>query len=364
MAEPLANLYSPAFFDKFTTTLLEEYPSFDQEGFLNIIYDAKWSERSLKERMRHITRSIHPLLPSDYQEAIAILKKIAPKCKGLEYLFFSDYVELYGQEFWAVSMDAFEHFTPSSSAEFAVRPFIEGQPQKMMAQMLKWTKSDNVHLRRLASEGCRPRLPWGKALQIFKDDPTAILPILEALKDDSEIYVQKSVANNLNDISKDHPLLVTQLVTKWHGQSKQTDWIIKHGCRGLLRKSNPDILALLGFMKAPQIHIDALQLDQSTLAIGESLQFSFTIVPTTQQSQKLRIEFAIDYMKANGKTSRKLFKISDYIFEGSSRTYTRNHAFKNLTTRKHYPGQHQLAIIINGQEYEHSPFTLTNEQNK
>ncbi|GEK33615.1 DNA alkylation repair protein [Kurthia sibirica] len=358
MAEPLANLYSPAFFESFTATLIEEYPMFDQDAFLTAIYDEQWSKRSLKERMRHITLSLKPLLPTDYSQSITLLKAIAPKCRGLEYLFFSDFVEVYGQEDWATSMDAFEHFTVSSSAEFAVRPFIERQPQKMMAQMLQWSESDNEHIRRLASEGCRPRLPWGKTLVAFKEDPSPILPILDRLKDDVAVYVQKSVANNLNDISKDHPELIKKIATDWYGHSKRTDWIIKHGCRGLLRNSHAEVFALFGFVATPAVTIADFQIAHHTLAIGATLPFSFTIVPTSPIKQKLRIEFAIDYMKANGKTSRKLFKISDFTFAGTARTYTRNHSFQNRTTRKHYVGAHQVAIIINGIEFAVLPFSL------
>ncbi|XRD23614.1 hypothetical protein AABM34_13875 [Lysinibacillus fusiformis] len=228
----------------------------------------------------------------------------------------------------------------------------------MMDQMLKWVNHANPHIRRLASEGCRPRLPWASALGIYKLDPSPILPILNLLKQDPSVYVQKSVANNLNDIAKDHPELVKRLAREWHGESSITDWIIKHGCRGLLRKGDAEVLFLFGFDNSPDVTIHELALGKVRLAIGQTLDFAFTIQTTSTAPQKLRIEYAIDFVKANGATSRKLFKITERTFEKESHRYTRNHHFKDLTTRKHYPGQHKLAVIINGKELATTEFCV------
>jgi 3-methyladenine DNA glycosylase AlkC len=207
----------------------------------------------LKQRIRHVSASLRLTLPTSYSEALSVLIQIAPQCRGVEYLFFPDFVEVYGLDNWTDSIPALERFTLFSSSELSVRPFIVQDPVRMMDQMLQWAIHPDHHIRRLASEGCRPRLPWAVALDIFKVDPSPIMPILEQLKRDSSIYVQKSVANNLNDISKDHPEQIKQLARVWYGENLQTDWIVKHGCRGLLRKGDPDVLSLFGFATSPDV---------------------------------------------------------------------------------------------------------------
>ena len=237
------------------------YPAFQADAFVCDIMDETWAALELKARMRRITVSLGKHLPSDYEQALGILDKVIASYpvgivdSGL--LYFPDFVEVYGQNerHWDLSMAALERYTPYSTAEFAVRPFIIGHEARMMAQMAVWAGHDNEHVRRLASEGCRPALPWGQALNSFKEDPAPVLRILEKLKADPSLYVRKSVANNLNDISKTHPALIAQLARDWYGQSEHTDWIVKHGCRTLLKKGNRDGLRNFGFADADCVQI-------------------------------------------------------------------------------------------------------------
>lgn len=359
MGDTFAGKYNLDFFNKFTAIVKLKYPAFDSTKFLNLIYDASWEQKQLKQRIRHISASLRLTLPMSYSEALSVLIQIAPQCIGVEYLLFPDFVEVYGLDDWTDSIPALERFTLFSSSEFAVRPFIVQDPVRMMDQMLQWAIHPDHHIRRLASEGCRPRLPWAMALDIFKVDPSPIMPILEQLKRDSSIYVQKSVANNLNDISKDHPEQIKQLARVWYGENHQTDWIVKHGCRGLLRKGDPDVLSLFGFVTSPDVTIRGLMLDEEMLAIGQSLNFSFSIRTNSSVTQLLRVEYGIDFVKSNGTTSRKLFKITEHNYDNVERKYVRTHHFKDLTTRKHYPGKHRLSVIINGKELATTDFYVT-----
>ncbi|MGN4447591.1 DNA alkylation repair protein [Bacillus cereus group sp. MYBK79-1] len=359
MGDTFAGKYNLDFFNQFIDIVKLKYPTFDSTKFLNLIYDDRWEQKQLKQRIRHISTSLQLTLPVSYSDALEVLAQIAPQCKGVEYLFFPDFVEVYGLDDWTNSIPALERFTPFSSSEFAVRPFIVQDPVRMMDQMLQWASHPDHHIRRLASEGCRPRLPWAMALNIFKADPSPIMPVLEKLKRDSSVYVQKSVANNLNDISKDHPEMIKQLASNWYGESLQTDWIVKHGCRGLLRKGDPDILSLFGFGISPDVTVSALSLDKAALAIGQTLNFSFSIRANSSVPQRLRVEYAIDFVKANGTTSRKLFKITERNYNKVEQPYVRNHHFKDLTTRKHYPGKHRLSVIINGKELAATDFHVT-----
>lgn len=359
MAELLKDRYfQPVFFDKLVKEISTIYPLFDAEKFLKLLYVEDWDSKELKARMRHASQCLHQILPANYPEAVDVMKLVAPKFNDFDAMLFPDFVEVFGTNDWNTSMEALELFTQYSSAEFAIRPFIEKYFDKTMAKMLEWSTHTNYHVRRLASEGCRPRLPWASPLRMLKKDPKAILPILENLKADETDYVRRSVANNLNDIVKDHPEAVIKIAKRWFGEGKSTNWIVKHACRTLLKQGNLEVLEIFGFQNASKVKVDSLRLATNQLKIGEELKFSFTIYP--DQDAKLRVEYGIDYVKANGKTSRKIFQISEaeYITQ-EFRSFEKKQSFKNMTTRKHYPGKHTLAIIVNGLEKVTIDFELS-----
>jgi 3-methyladenine DNA glycosylase AlkC len=273
--------------------------------------------------------------------------------------FFPVFVELYGQdeENWDVSIAALERYTPYASSEMAVRPFIIKHEDRMMAQMYVWSKHENELVRRLACEGCRPALPWAPALNSFKKDPTPILPILEQLKTDSSVWVQKSVANNLNDISKTHPDLVVKLAKNWYGKNEHTDRIVKHGCRTLLKKGNREALAIFGCDDVVSVDVYEFTLGAASVSIGEDITFSFAV--STKEATKVRLEYGVDYVKSNGKRNRKIFKISEIsLKENEKKYYTRKHSFADVSVRKHYPGIHSITLIVNGVERGKLDFKL------
>lgn len=213
---------------KLAIALHSVYPEFATDEFSRLVLDPDWPNRELKQKMRHITICLKQTLPDNYEAAIRILEQIAPQFIGFIALSFSDFAECYGMDDWDISMKALSVFTSSCTSEFAVRPFLDKDPEQAMNYFYQWASDENEQIRRLSSEGYRPRLPWGMALRKFKKNPSPIIPILEKLKDDPSEYVRKSVANNLNDISKDHPEIVLNLCERWKGQSKETDRIILH----------------------------------------------------------------------------------------------------------------------------------------
>ncbi len=356
MPEPLKNLYNETFFHQLSKELTKAYRLFDQQSFIKSIFDNDWASKALKQRMRHITQTLHKHLPDNYRTALEILKTVSSKFSGFEYMFFPDFVEIYGLDDWENSLPALAHFTKYSSSEFAVRPFIIQNEDRMMKQMAKWAKNSHPHIRRLASEGCRPRLPWARDLPNFKQNPAAVIDILETLKNDSSEYVRRSVANNLNDISKDHPELIIAIAQKWIGDNPLTDWIVKHACRTLLKSGDTTALSLFGFQSPTDIIVTDLKLSQNSITIGGELNFSFEI--QSKSLAQVRIEYGIYYVKANGRLSRKVFKISEGSYDGSRKKISRKQTFKDLTTRKHYPGEHKLTIIINGCEMADIAFEL------
>ena len=365
MAEPFKNIYNKQFFDGFTEVLKQILSNFDKDLFLNKIYDNDWKNRELKQRMRHISTTLKFFLPTDYKSSIDKIIELINHLKenqsglSLEYMFLPDFVEQYGLSDYLTSVKALEEITQFTSCEFAVRPFILKYPKKMMGQMLIWSKHQHPGVRRLASEGCRPRLPWAMALPELKADPGPIIPILENLKDDKSEFVRKSVANNLNDIAKDNSKTVIELTKKWKGKSKNTDWIIKHGCRTLLKQGHSEVMELFGFGSSNNIKIKNFKIATPKVKIGQNLEFTFRLLNNNNQNTKIRLEYGLYYQKANGTLSKKVYKISEKEYRANSITQIdRKQSFRVITTRKFHLGRHQLSLIINGNELKKLSFEL------
>lgn len=348
--EPLKNLYSREYLSNFADVFSKVYPKFDKKKFLAHVFDSEWENRELKQRMRHIAVSLRVVLPGDYIKAIAVMRKAIPNFGGFLSMTFPDFVELYGMDDPHTSVSALELFTQYGSSEYGVRPFIIKYPEILYPQLLKWAKHENHHVRRLASEGCRPRLPWAIALPEFKKDPAQVLKVLELLKKDESEYVRKSVANNLNDISKDNPSIAYDTAKRWYGVDPKTNWIVKHGMRGLLKKGNKDALKLFGYEGAEGISVINLKFDKTKIKVGDKFIFSFDMLLKQTHNENVRIEYTIDFITSTGKTSRKIFKITEGKYQkGKTYRFSKSHSLKDLTTRKHFKGKHKLAIIINGE---------------
>ncbi len=361
MAEQLKNLYSKEFIEKLANKLFLTYSDFKKENFINSIFDSSWDNLELKQRMRHIAITLNKYLPFSYDKQLEILKEVKEDFSGLEAMVFQDFVEFFGLDDFLNSMKALEVFTINSSSEFAIRQFILKYENETMNQMKLWSQSSNEHLRRLASEGCRPRLPWAVALPKFKQNPTKPLEIIELLKNDKSLYVQKSVANNLNDISKDNPHLVIEFVKKNIGKTKELDWICKHGSRTLLKKGNLEILSLFSFDKSNHINLINFSYDK-TIFLNDDFNFSFEI-NSDENIGNLRVEYVIYYLKSNNNHNKKVFMISQNEIKSSSKKFVKKQSFKNMTTRKHYLGKHFIAILINGVEVIKEEFYLNDTCN-
>jgi len=333
----------------FGTVLKEVYPEFEDENFVAAVCDDKWANRELKEKMRHTTLCLHKYLPKDFKKAVNILVAIVPKVTGFEAIVLPDYVEVYGQEHWDIALPALGELTKCGSSEFAIRPFLNKDLESTMKHINKWADDENFKVRRFASEGCRPRLPWASGVPALKKDPSLIVPILEKLKDDPEEFVRKSVANNLNDISKDHPELVLDICERWQGISKNTNWIIKHACRTLLKQGNKRAMLLFGFANPELMKVDNLKFSNSSPKIGDEITFGFDLNLEILQKQKVRLEYIVHYVKANGKTSPKVFQVKEVVMQPGTHSITKKHSFKNMSTRKHYLGEHKFEVVVNGE---------------
>jgi 3-methyladenine DNA glycosylase AlkC len=365
MAEALKLVYNKTFLLSLTDALVKIKPNFRSSEFMELVLDNTWKQRELKERMHHLAYSLQSFFPTDPEEAIPPILELTRTLRQEEtslsfaYMFIPDFIEQTCLSHPDLACLAMEEITQFTSCEFAVRPFILKYPKKMMQQMQKWATHKHPHVRRLASEGCRPRLPWAMALDFLKKNPSPILPILNRLKDDPSEFVRKSVANNINDISKDHPSLVIDLVRKWKGQSSNTDWILKHGCRTLLKSGHTEILPLFNFMQNKKIKVRDLVILTPKIKMGESLQFEFDLISEERQPTLVRLEYGLDFIRSNGRHSRKVFKLSEKEYsENSSTRIIKRHSFRPITTRRYYEGLHRLTIIVNGSEKLSEDFYL------
>jgi 3-methyladenine DNA glycosylase AlkC len=353
----LKHLFGLELANKYATIIQSVYPLFQTKAFIAQV--AKEVDAlELKDRMALLATTLRDHLPSDYLEALPIiLKTLGPETDEDDKRLISDFqlmpiahfVEYYGLDHFDESINALYEITKRSTSEFAIRPFLIRYPERTLAILREWATDDNHHVRRLVSEGMRPRLPWTSQLPDFIADPSPVLNMLELLKNDESQYVQKSVANNLNDITKDHPDLVLECLTRWNqNASDSTRWIIRHALRTLIKNGDPEALALLGYSK-PQVALENLQLSPETMQLGETLSFSFTLKSTSDESQDLMIDYLVHFVRAKGKTNAKVFKLKTVTLNGGeSINIQKNHPIKPITVRRYYSGAHRIEIQVNG----------------
>jgi 3-methyladenine DNA glycosylase AlkC len=355
---------------RFGQAIQQVYAPFDVAAFVAQIAP-QLPSLELKDRVAVFTVALHDHLPADYATAVAILLQLlhpeAPPEQGfvngdLGWALWSvaHFVELYGLDDFATSLPAMHEITKRFSCEFALRPFLIRYPTETLAVLAGWTADPSPHVRRLVSEGTRPRLPWGMRLQPFIADPTPTLALLEKLKDDPSEYVRRSVANHLNDISKDNPQHVIATLRRWNEGPPTPEMaaITRHALRGLVKAGQPDALALLGFA-APQISLRDFAIEPAAIPVGEAVTLQFTLRNEADTAQKLVIDYIVHLVRANGATNGKVFKLKTAVIPPhATLTIQKNHAVKPVTTRRYYPGHHRVEIQVNGQILGESQFEL------
>lgn len=361
--EPFKNLINPEVITALATAIKTHESSFNEKAFLSEAWE-RLDALELKERIWLQVELCHKYLPKDYRRSVEILRatqdSLDKKYQGIACIFMPDFVGKYGLEDFDFSLDALEHFTKYSTSEFGIRPFLIHDLDRAIARMIEWSKSENHHVRRLSSEGSRPRLPWGLRLQELVKNPEPVRPILENLKADEEEYVRKSVANHLNDISKDNPDWMLDLVTSWDDSDKRTGWIIKHAARGLIKKGEPRAFALFGFTADPKVEVENLELSADLVKIGDELTFSFDLVSKAKKKQKLAVDYLVHYVKKNGKTSPKVFKLRELeLAAGERKKINKKQSFADVSIRKHNPGEHMISLQVNGRILAEKSFEVT-----
>ncbi len=333
------------------------YPQFAREEFLAAV-DAELHRLELKPRFGLIADKLREYLHADYPTALNSLLAILDDDRhsfepiedpGFRLLPIPTFVERYGLDHPRQSLDAMYIITRYSSCESAIRPFITRYPAQTMTKLRAWAQDSNEHVRRLVSEGSRPRLPCAPQLREFIADPTPALALLEHLKDDSSLYVRRSVANHLNDIGKDHPELLLERMAAWKdGASTERMWLINHALRSLIKKGDPQALAILGYGE-PRVELRELKLSPERLIFGGDLSFSFQLQSVGDETQQLMIDYVMRFVKANGKRAPKVFKLKRGTLKaGDSLSLSKSHAIRPISTRRYYAGIQRLEIQVNG----------------
>jgi len=372
------NSINPSAIKNLGINIGKNYKPFDQKAY-NHFFTAKLKDLSLTERINLVTDGLYQYLPQDFEKAVKILVSSLPvklpnRSKGIEnydsnvlnglngfiMVALTNYVSQYGLDHYTVSMDALRHMTKCFSAESSIRYFIQKHPQQTLKLYKKWSKDKDMHVRRLVSESTRPRLPWAMQLTEFVKDPTPILPLLEALKNDPELYVRRSVANNLNDIAKDNPKVVTTLLKSWNkDKSDEMQWLIRHALRSLIKSADANALAILGFKQNPKLEVKPLKLSKKKINMGEGLTLKTSIESTSHKDQWLMVDYIVHHMKANGKLAPKVFKLKKLCLKANSKVeIKKQHMIKEITTRKYYQGQHLIQLQINGMQFPKVKFEL------
>ena len=371
--EPFKNNISPELVGLIADQLGRNIKNFDRQAF-EVPILAALPKLELKARSQLIADHLHLVLPAELKTRNRVLLGMLHPdstsiggaqsdengIRGWGMFPLGQVVGQHGLMEFDGSMGLLKEMTSRFSSEFDVRPFLVSDQERALKIMGGWLNDPDHHVRRLVSESTRPRLPWGIQLKSFVKDPSPVLPLLFALRDDPSEYVRRSVANHLNDIAKDHPDLVADIAGEWlKGASKDRIRLIRHACRTLIKAGHEKTLRVLGYDQ-PKLHSVLLSLDCSEVQLGDSLEFTLALKSKGSAPQPLLIDYVIHHKKANGTTSPKVFKWKDTVLKPKDRLETRKlHKFKPITTRVYYPGQHFIEILINGVAVCKEPFHLT-----
>ncbi|MGB0844960.1 MAG: hypothetical protein ACPGVN_09490 [Alphaproteobacteria bacterium] len=373
--EPFKNNFNPTMVAEMATHFQRAEPTFPVDAFIATATE-NFDQLELKQRSDQICAGLVQHMPSDFRQACELMVKALHPGDEVELDLISNTMNADGIRGWGImpmcefvaakglndfdfAMEILSKLTSRFSAEFAIRHFFVKDPKRAVEISLDWCESPNHHIRRLASEGSRTRLPWGLRLTDFCDDPAPLLLILEKLKDDPEEYVRRSVANNLNDIAKDHPDVVANIAKHWLvNASPNRIRMVKHACRTLIKQGHTATLEALGY-GAPKVDGVELSIETPTVVLGGKLEFTLSVTSASDETQPLLIDFIVHHKKANGGTSPKVFKWKTLeIKAGQSLKLKKAHPMNPITTRVYYAGLHGLEIQINGQSFLKQDFEL------
>ncbi|MEM6704722.1 MAG: DNA alkylation repair protein [Acidobacteriota bacterium] len=356
MAEPLKELISRTAVRRLGREL-EAHRPFPRQRFVRAAARGL-EEKELKDRVLHVAAALRKALDERFSAAadhiVGSLPPPLPSTDELtsQFLYwpYCTFFELYGDDpnDFDTSMQALHQLTQRFSAEFAIRPFLLREPERTFAVLDEWSRDPSPHVRRLCSEGSRPYLPWGRRLGFLIDDPSPTLPLLRRLVSDESLYVRRSVANHVNDLARHAPELALELTHDWwQSGTDEQRWVVRHALRSLVKKGDARALEILGY--GPVKVSASLSARPETVAIGESIALHLEVKSRAKRAQPLLVDYAVHFVKADGSARPKVFKWKQIeLTPGASLSLQKKHSFRQVSTRRHYPGTHRIEVQING----------------
>ncbi len=340
-----------------------ENPSFPLDSFVKNAMKGL-NNLEFTGRTKHIASALRRALPDDIPTSLEWIVRSLPSELDMEHGMFkdnfwiwpvSDFIHDYGKDHWKEAMNACYYLTQCFTSEFAVRPHLQSQPEKTLKRLLKWSNDSSSNVRRFCSESPRPRLPWASRLDLPLD---LVFPILENLKADRSKFVQKSVANHLNDLGKDHPAWLLKTMKSWSkSKDESTQWIIKRALRNLIKAGDKKALAIIGF---GEVKLEQVKLDMKVRKVKMNTKFDvYLSLKGGAKKQKLLIDWIMFYQRSNGNMNPKVFKGKEIeIAAGELFEWTKQFDMTPRNTRALYPGQHRLAVQVNGEVIDKVDFEL------
>jgi 3-methyladenine DNA glycosylase AlkC len=359
VADALKTFFSPALVKRLAADIVCAEPSFPSRAFVRQATRGL-DDLELVDRGKHIARALAAHLPEHYPGAIdVLLRSLGPEHSSGElvgagmapffYLPHVLFVAEHGLDHFDVSMRAQYELTKRFTAEGSIRPYIAADPGRTLAVLRAWTKDANPHVRRLASEGTRLRLPWAARVRWLDDNPARVVELLELLKDDPATVVRRSVANNLNDLAKVHRALAIRTCAAWlKGASAERRALVEHALRSLVKRGDAGALRLLGYGRKPSVTIEQVRFDPPRVRIGGRVAMTFVLRSTSRTPQDLLVDVAVHFVKARG-TAPKVFKLKRLPLPPRGRAdLSIRISLAVHTTRKPRPGTHAVDVLVNG----------------
>lgn len=342
-------------------------PAFELDTFVTRSLDGL-AELELKARIAHIAGALdqglrHLSAGKAFRLVADAAEAVEPKSMWALWPTTA-FVEARSMEDPAEAIDALGRITPFSSAEFALRPLLDARPAETLDALEAWVASDDEHLRRAASESTRPRLPWGRQLRGFVADPTPVIErVLDRLHDDPSEYVRRSVANNLNDVAKDHPALAVATARRWMGQGgpdgANTERTVRHALRTLVKRGDADALEVLGFRTDVPVAVEDLEVHTPVVTVGEALELSFTLRNEGGEPAPVVVDYVVHHRRADGSLGPKVFKLTTRtLAPGAVAALRKRHPMRPVTIRTYHEGEHRVQVQVNGQVRADAPFEL------
>jgi 3-methyladenine DNA glycosylase AlkC len=371
MAAELKHFFSKKLVGVLAQDIMRVHPAFDAKKFQEGVC-ASLEEQKLLQRAQHISACLHRFLPQPFPKAWDVLKaSLGPELDTHEligvgmapfyYLPHVMFVAAYGLEHPDVAMQAQYELTKRFSAEFSIRYFIQQNPSDVWRYLMEWKNDPNPHVRRLVSEGTRCRLPWAVRVSWLDAHLPEVVALLSYLKNDPNPMVRRSVANNLNDIGKLNPTLLTDTCHAWLQEHPTPEMkkLVTHALRSAVKRGNPQALKVMGYGSKAKVSLTRLRCTPSKTAVGGHVRVSWLLENTSQRIQPVLVDARVGFVKANGKTSYKTFKVKTCTLQPQETSeMSLKVSLAVHTTRKPYPGKHVVEITVNGHAYGTTSFNV------